>query len=289
MADIPVSIPAFTTLQNDVDYVQAARHNTVGDEITALATLIGMPGAAQSHLTSFLTLLQLQVRGCEVQYSSTTQINVLAGQIMISNSGGTIRKLRAKTSTSSLTASDLDSGVAFSNSTRHYIYATADTAVTTPVYKISTNASAPSGYTYYRKRGSFLTDSSGNILPESIVTIDNPAVDKVFASARQTITAAGSLTIAHGLGVIPDFVDVRLICTSAEGNYSVGDQVRINPAGNVIGIAADRGVSLVLDSTNINVRFGGNASIFAIPNKTTGSEFAIDPTKWVFFVKAVVI
>lgn len=171
-ASIPVSVPVFTTLRDDIDYVLAEHQNTPNDEITALATLVGMLGIAQGHSTSFLTALQNFRFGCNPVWNSTTTIDVSLGQIVVSNAAGTIRKLRSKTTASSLTAaSDMDTGSSFAASTAYYIYATADTGVTTPVYKISASASAPTGFTYYRKVGGFRTDGSSNILQNSIYSV----------------------------------------------------------------------------------------------------------------------
>lgn len=164
MPDYPTTVPSFTVLADDVDDILAAHQNVPNDEIEAVATFVGNSGAAQSHNTDVLTMLLNGVFGCGIKYSSATEVVVEAGQIMVSNAAGTVKKLRSKTSTSALTASDLVGGGAFSNSTAHYIYATADTAVTTPVYKISTNASAPAGYTNYRRIGGFYVDGSGNII-----------------------------------------------------------------------------------------------------------------------------
>lgn len=163
MASVPTSIPSFSTIRDDIDYVLAEHQNTPNDEITALATLIGMLGVAQSHSASFLTTLQNYITGCGVLRASASSITVQSGQLVVSNSGGTIRKLRSKTTDSTLTSADLDTGASFTNSTAHYVYATGDTGVTTPVYKISTNASTPTGLTYYRRIGGFYVDSSGDI------------------------------------------------------------------------------------------------------------------------------
>jgi hypothetical protein len=104
---------------------------------------------------------------------------------------------------------------------------------------------------------------------------------QAFASSQQTITAAGALTIAHGLGAAPILVQWELINTSTELNYSVNDIYKgsIDESGN-------RGVSIVVDATNLNIRFGSGASTFAIPDKTSGAGSNITNSKWKIIFRA---
>lgn len=98
-----------------------------------------------------------------------------------------------------------------------------------------------------------------------------------FESAEQTITSAGALTLAHGLGVLPKLIQVFIKCQTAEYNYSVGDQIPapvFNSDGTMLG------VSVVFDSTNLNIRFGNNAQNWNIPNKSTGALSAINNANW---------
>lgn len=164
-SDFPTSIDNKTALVDGLDYIEADNVNNAYVPINKTQTFIGASGAGQSHNTDLLTFLNKGIFGCGIKYSSTSAVIVQAGQIEIPNSGLTIKKIRHTTSDSSLVAAtDMDTGTAFTNSTAHYIYATADSAVTTPVYKISTNASAPSGFTNYRRIGGFYVDGSGNII-----------------------------------------------------------------------------------------------------------------------------
>ena len=99
-----------------------------------------------------------------------------------------------------------------------------------------------------------------------------------FTSAAQTITAAGSLTLAHGLGVTPAKVWAHLKNTTAELNYSQNDLVPIYPTGNAGGLNV--GFQCVADSSNLNIRFGSTASSFQILNKTTGAVGNITNANW---------
>ena len=107
-----------------------------------------------------------------------------------------------------------------------------------------------------------------------------------FTSAEQTITAAGLLTIAHGLSASPSLIQVRLICKTAEFGFAVDDEVIINPAGNDIAGTSNRGLSVVLDATNVNIRYGDAASPITILRKDTGAATGFTLANWKLVVRA---
>ena len=81
-----------------------------------------------------------------------------------------------------------------------------------------------------------------------------------FVSAAQAITAGGALTLAHGLGVQPTEVGAFLACLTAELGFAIGDDVfwdlmRLESNNN-----ASRGLVIVPDLTNLNVRFGSDVT-----------------------------
>lgn len=107
-----------------------------------------------------------------------------------------------------------------------------------------------------------------------------------FQSTNQPITAAGNLTLPHGLGSAPTSITCYLLCVTGEHNYTAGQTVLVNPAGNDIDANASRGLSVVFDSTNIYVRFGSDASPISLLDFTTGSAVGITPTNWALRVNA---
>lgn len=102
-----------------------------------------------------------------------------------------------------------------------------------------------------------------------------------FQSANQTITAAGGLTIAHGLTRKPILIHYILICLTAEGGYSVGDEANVT-----INDRTGQGVTIVPDATNLVIRYYSAASTFALVNKTTGATLDIVNANWAFVVRA---
>lgn len=104
-----------------------------------------------------------------------------------------------------------------------------------------------------------------------------------FESAGQTITDSGALTIAHGLSAQPTLYTAYLINTSAELGYSVDDELAINIASNSEA-SLNRGLSVVPDSTNLNVRFG--SSPIQIIRKDTGASAQITNASWELVLRA---
>ncbi len=118
-----------------------------------------------------------------------------------------------------------------------------------------------------------------------------PPVDilsESYVSAEQTITSAGALTLPHGLSGIPKITNLFLICKTAENGYSIGNKVPINHTG-VGNTTANGGTAIVLDATNINVRYNDTTKAFILPNFTTGSlvtAAAITNANWRLVVEA---
>lgn len=101
-------------------------------------------------------------------------------------------------------------------------------------------------------------------------------LSREFVSANQTITAGGTLTIPHGLGVVPKSVNIEFICTTAELGYSINDVVCV--AEGAVSPDANQGISVVKNSTDIVLRYGSSG--FALINKTTGAHGGITVGRW---------
>lgn len=126
-------------------------------------------------------------------------------------------------------------------------------------------------------------DLSGKTV--TLPTANTPVFTKSFESTQQTITAAGALTIAHGLGVKPKLIQAVLVCLVADGNYAINDEVIVNTNAQTFS-TTDRGISVVPDATNLNVRYAANANTFMLLNKTTGVSFAATNSSWRLVLRA---
>lgn len=95
--------------------------------------------------------------------SSSTTIYVSAGQVLCSNTAGTVVKMRRNTTATAVTFANIDTG-AEAASTSYYVYAVADADATTFTFVLSSSASAPTGVTYYQRIGYLYNDASSNIV-----------------------------------------------------------------------------------------------------------------------------
>lgn len=120
----------------------------------------------------------------------------------------------------------------------------------------------------------------------ALVTKASTALSASFVSADQTITAAGALTIAHGLGSTPTLVQCWLKCTDAGGDVGYSQNDIVLWGQNDTGAFDSRGVSIVPDATNLNIRFASLANTFSLLNKGTGAIGNITNTKWAAIFKA---
>jgi hypothetical protein len=125
------------------------------------------------------------------------------------------------------------------------------------------------------------TDATRAVTPAAV--LGAIGFSNYYESPQQTITAAGSLTLAHGLGRKPILTKFVLQCTTADGGYSIGDEAaEILPGFNT----SNTGVSVVCDATNINVRYGSAAQVFVALRKDTGVSFNLTPANWRFVIRA---
>ena len=127
-----------------------------------------------------------------ITYNSASQLTVGIGEVMVSDSGGTIRLMMNNTSSTTVSFSDLDTG-AEASSTTYYVYAIAASAsAETATFKVSTSSTSPSGVTYYRKLGSFYNNSSSDIEFANVYNDDYP----IYVTG----TIAGGSTISLPTG-----------------------------------------------------------------------------------------
>lgn len=110
-------------------------------------------------------------------------------------------------------------------------------------------------------------------------------IQKSYTSTAQTITSAGTLTLAHGLGVAPKTIQLSLVNVTTEGGWVTGDEVfvpsGVQPGTNV-GVQA---FVLNGDTTNIKVVFGAAASAITILSNA-GGAVAITNANWTLKVRA---
>lgn len=104
------------------------------------------------------------------------------------------------------------------------------------------------------------------------------------------ITLSSSLASqAHNLGGVPTIFSARLRCTQADGGYSVGDEVAINPSlatSRDAGIGAPEGIVISATATNISYRVGANLSVVT---KGSGNAHQVLFARWRLIIDAYIL
>lgn len=122
--------------------------------------------------------------------------------------------------------------------------------------------------------------------PTELYVGNSGVVTDGFISTEQTITTAGPLTLAHGLGSKPNLLQLRLICKTTDAGYAVGEEVIIGSSHTSSAASNGFGISVILGTTNISIRYGAAASVFYLNNKGTGSGVNLTNSSWRLIVRA---
>lgn len=202
-------------------------------------TRVSYPADAQKNNAALDRVLANYREGMTLTYSSASTIVVTAGEIVCSNSDGSLRKMRKNPSSTNVTFSDIDTG-AEASSTTYYIYANCDADATTATFKISASSTAPTGITSYKRLGSFYNDSSSNISQGLITNDNNYFSASSYDSGWFSVGSSSSYSKTHNLGTTklsyslfysassdgsnPSFVRVW----SAENGYNSGPGIAIS-------------------------------------------------------------
>jgi hypothetical protein len=107
---------------------------------------------------------------------------------------------------------------------------------------------------------------------------------ETYLSAAQTITSAGQLVLAHGLGAIPELISYRLTCVTAEAGYVAGNVIPVDFTAT--SATTDAINTAKIDATNITIRFSDATNCFAVGHATTGVLTALTNANWQLLVRA---
>jgi len=135
-------------------------------------------------------------QGQVLTYNSASDLVVTAGEIVVADVAGTTKLILQNASNTTITWTNIDTGVEAS-STTYYVYAVgASNSATAVTYLISLSASAPTGATYYKRIGSFYNDSSSNIVS---ITNDNNFYASGFGTWSSKSSGANYQALTDGI------------------------------------------------------------------------------------------
>ena len=237
--------------------IVAWRNGTGENTILGSESASDIDSASYNNIVKPLdTMLSNYRRGCQISYASASTLTVAAGEIMLSNSDGSIRLMQKNTSATTVAWANIDTG-AEASSTSYYLWAYMDTVSTTTFSVcISTSSIAPTGKTYYARLGSFYNDASGNI---TLIANDEPEEAAVYDSGWFAVALATSYTKSHSLGTTKLAYSVWY---SASSDGSNAEAVDANYAGYNSGcfIRVLSATSVTITTGNTNIHYGMDGS-----------------------------
>ena len=92
--------------------------------------------------------------------------------------------------------------------------------------------------------------------------------------------ANSTASFAHGMSSTPDWYNVVAICTTANGGYSVGDEIELDTSQSYVNSGNAIGFNISQDSTNTTFRTSNNTNPIRSFNNTNGNTYNITPANW---------
>lgn len=134
------------------------------------------------------------------------------------------------------------------------------------------------------------SDNSTKVATTAYVdgAITTSLLTKSFTSTDQTITQAGTLTLAHGMATTPLLIQAFLICQSSDSGFSTGDIVPTIIGGSTLASSdLGSGVTMKLDSTNITLRYANfNPPFSGMVNFSDGNTTNFTSANWKLRLRA---
>lgn len=197
-----------------------------GDNLTA------WPAKVNAQWSILDTELANYRQGYNLTYSSGSTIVASSGEVVVSNSLGTLRLFLRNAASSNITFSNIDTG-AEASATIYYIYAGTSTATdAAATFYISTSSTAPSGVTYYKRLGSFYNDSSSNITRINNDHIWNEVGEKESKTVDVTYQAITDGYVSYE-GTLVTGNQVVLYTDSSSSPSTAVQQLTYNTSGSL--------------------------------------------------------
>lgn len=222
---------------------------------------IDFPVDQQSNNSALDGLLSKYQRGMKLSFASASTIYVSSGEVSCSDATDATHRFRKTTSTTTVGWADLDTGGEASNTT-YYVYAVGDADSLTPSFKISASSSAPVGYTYFLRLGSFVNNSSSDITATFIVN-DNVSFDVTnYDSGWFSVTSGSNYTKTHGLGTTNMIIRVYMSTDSGGANPWIQEGIYNTDNGS-------KGTSVTdITTTSLTLRTSSDYAGFYLPGSS---------------------
>lgn len=131
--------------------------------------------------------------------------------------------------------------------------------------------------------GTMATQASNSVAITGGTITGVSGVITKYTSSQITLSDAATAALTHSLGAAPHWFGAFLQCTSADLNYSSGDEIPLYDNNN-----SNNQIAMAATSSTITYRQPASVAAIYASNKTTGASNFIDPTKWKLVIKALV-
>jgi hypothetical protein len=109
---------------------------------------------------------------------------------------------------------------------------------------------------------------------------------KSYNSGDQQIITNGTLTLAHGLGMLPKAIFYYLHCITADNGFSPGEYLDANNFTYSAGGGTTSGLSNVFDATNLTIYYANIVWVFIGIHKTGRYGANLTNASWRLVVNA---
>ncbi len=109
------------------------------------------------------------------------------------------------------------------------------------------------------------------------------AVLNAFKSGNQPYVSNGSGAVGHGLGIKPSKLSAYLVCTGANNNWNIGDEIELASMGQPWPGGGHFGFLLWADATNVYWKVGAQGIV--IVDKSGGGNVVAPAANWALRVR----
>lgn len=133
------------------------------------------------------------------------------------------------------------------------------------------------------QRASNLSDVASASTARTNLGLTSFASASFYTSADQTFTASSTITVAHGLGLVPKLWKATIRCKTAEHGYSIGDELSVDFIGGDATSLVNAGVNAT------NFFFVVYPSGVRIINKSSFGIATATPANWALVFRAIAL
>lgn len=112
------------------------------------------------------------------------------------------------------------------------------------------------------------------LVKSKVTTVPTAIFSSEYTSSQTSYSAGATVTFAHGLGAVPKLYFVKVVCLTAQGSLSIGDEFILSGYGGFNGAANATHGNVRANSTNVIVDVSVNGLYYG-STALTPANFAL--------------